>query len=91
MLIINVNYTSKKIFCKLLFSTLTPSLYVEQVPAFSPHCLRHTYTVWSYLAEKQSGNSEPWKNLQVRLGHSSLETTINTYLRVASEFEAQLC
>ncbi|NTV69839.1 MAG: tyrosine-type recombinase/integrase [Azonexaceae bacterium] len=68
----------------------TQQSYVEQVPAFSPHCLRHTYTVWSYLAEKQSGNSEPWKNLQVRLGHSSLETTINTYLRVASEFEAQL-
>lgn len=42
------------------------------------------------MAEKQSGNSEPWKNLQVRLGHASMETTINTYLRVTSEFEARL-
>ncbi len=68
----------------------TQQCYTEREPAFSPHCLRHTYTVWSYMAEKQSGNPEPWKNLQARLGHASMETTMNTYLRVANEFEAQL-
>lgn len=64
--------------------------YVLMEPAFSPHCLRHTYSVWTYLAEKAQGNAEPWKNLQARLGHAQLATTVNTYLRVANEFEAQI-
>lgn len=64
--------------------------YVEQEPAFTPHCLRHTFSVWTYVAEKQQGNPEPWKRLQALLGHTYLATTVNTYLRVADEFEAQL-
>jgi len=57
-------------------------------PAFSPHCLRHTCAMWTYIAEKRQGNSEPWKVVQARLGHAHLKTTTDTYLRATSEFEA---
>ena len=68
----------------------TQQSYTLSEPAFTGHCLRHTYAVWSYLAEREQGNVEPWKILQARLGHAELATTINTYLRIAGDFEAQL-
>lgn len=69
---------------------LTREPYVVSEPRFTPHCLRHTFSVWFYVEEKRQGNPEPWKELQALLGHSSLVTTVNTYLRVAHEFEAQI-
>jgi integrase len=45
------------------------------------HDLRHTYAVARYHAESALGNPEPWKAIQVQLGHAHLQTTINTYLR----------
>lgn len=53
---------------------------IKKVPAHSFHDLRHTCAVLTYHAEKQQGNSEPWKIVQIKLGHKSLKTTIDTYL-----------
>jgi site-specific recombinase XerD len=69
---------------------LTKEKYNLNVANFSPHCLRHTFAVWYYLGERQSGNAEPWKALQSLLGHAHMATTVDTYLRVANEFEAMV-
>jgi len=50
------------------------------------HDLRHTYAVLTYHAEVMNGNVEPWKKIQAQLGHKSLQTTIDTYLRYVSVF-----
>lgn len=64
--------------------------YLANELAFTPHCLRHTYAVWTYLAEKRQGNPEPWKLIQSRLGHAHLSTTLDIYLRTADSFEAEI-
>lgn len=51
------------------------------------HDLRHSYAVWTYWAEKQLGNSEPWKLIQAQLGHEQLQTTIDTYLNYVEIFD----
>jgi integrase len=51
-----------------------------KTPRHSIHDLRHTYAVLTYHAERANGNPEPWKKIQAQLGHSSLQTTIDTYL-----------
>lgn len=68
----------------------TTEKYLVKEPNFTPHCLRHTFAVWFYFGEKAAGNSEPWKMLQVLLGHAKLATTTDTYLRVAGEFESMV-
>lgn len=62
--------------------------YTVLEPQFVPHCLRHTFAVWTYFFERQNGNPEPWKRLQALLGHEHLSTTLNIYLRLTGEFEA---
>lgn len=54
---------------------------------FSFHDLRHTFAVWTYLTEKENGNSEPWKLVQALLGHRHLSTTMNTYLSAVGILE----
>ena len=56
-------------------------------PAHTYHDLRHSYAVWTYWAERKAGNSEPWKKIQVQLGHKSLQTTIDTYLHFVELFD----
>jgi integrase len=53
---------------------------VKVVPKHSFHDLRHNCAVLTYHAEINSGNPEPWKVVQVKLGHKSVKTTIDTYL-----------
>lgn len=53
-----------------------------EVPLITPHCLRHTFAVWMYWARKAQGDTEPWKSIQAALGHRSLQTTLDTYLKV---------
>lgn len=60
-----------------------------KTPRHSMHDLRHTYAVLTYHAERANGNSEPWKKIQAQLGHSSLQTTINTYLSHVEIFTDQ--
>ena len=66
----------------------TSESVTELVSAHSFHDLRHTFAVWLYQAEAASGNPEPWKVVQARLGHKYLKTTCDTYLRVVDTFRA---
>lgn len=54
---------------------------------FTPHCLRHTFAIWRYYAERSLGNPEPWKIIQAILGHAHLTTTLNIYLKATAEYE----
>lgn len=58
----------------------TDETHVKTVAAHSFHDLRHNCAVLTYHAEKANGNSEPWKVVQVKLGHKSVKVTMNTYL-----------
>lgn len=60
-----------------------------RVPAHTFHDLRHTFAVFLYQAEVSTGNSEPWKIIQSRLGHKQLKTTRDTYLRIVDIFRAK--
>lgn len=53
-------------------------------PKYRVHDLRHTYAVWSYHILKSMGDPEPWKFIQMQLGHKHLDTTINIYLKHVS-------
>ncbi|MDR7049200.1 integrase [Duganella sp. 3397] len=68
---------------------LTGTRLLAQVPKHSIHDLRHTYAVLTYHAERVNGNAEPWKKIQAQLGHSQLQTTIDTYLSHVEIFTAQ--
>lgn len=59
-------------------------------PLFVFHDLRHSYSVWTYYSRKKSGDSEPWFYIQSQLGHASVKTTQDTYLRVTWDFEASV-
>lgn len=59
---------------------------IKTVPAHSYHDLRHNSAVLTYHAEKALGNSEPWKIVQIKLGHKSLKMTVDTYLAHVSIF-----
>lgn len=59
---------------------------IRTVPAHSYHDLRHNCAVLTYHAERALGNSEPWKIVQIKLGHRSLKVTIDTYLAHVSIF-----
>lgn len=60
-----------------------------KIPRHSIHDLRHTYAVLTYHAERANGNAEPWKAIQAQLGHSHLQTTIDTYLAHVEIFTNQ--
>lgn len=59
--------------------------YFTLLPKYSFHCLRHTFAVWYYIANSQSGHSAPWKDLQTLLGHRFLSTTLNIYLHAVDQ------
>ena len=64
----------------------TREKHVKTVAAHSFHDLRHNCAVLTYHAEKASGNAEPWKIVQIKLGHKSLKVTMETYLAHVSIF-----
>jgi integrase len=59
-------------------------------PTHSVHDLRHTAAVWRYMVERENGNPDPWKPVQVMLGHAHKETTIKIYLQITNTFEAEV-
>jgi len=65
---------------KVVQDALTGEKHVKTVPAHSFHDLRHDCAVLTYHAERDRGNAEPWKVVQVKLGHKSLKVTMDTYL-----------
>jgi integrase len=60
----------------------TNERYLESLSRHHFHDLRHTFAVWRYHLLKEQGEAEPWKDIQVLLGHASLEVTMNTYLKI---------
>lgn len=60
----------------------TGETYREKLVRHCFHDLRHTFALWKYHEENKNGNAEPWKGLQIVLGHSKLQTTRDIYLTV---------
>jgi len=56
---------------------------------YSIHAFRHTYAVHAYHAHRDAGESDPWKLIQMQLGHSSPKTTIDIYLKYVHFFNEQ--
>jgi len=54
------------------------------------HDLRHTFAVTTYRSEVARGNPEPWEYLRERLGHKSVLTTMDIYVRHVRLDEASL-
>lgn len=48
------------------------------------HDLRHTFAVTKYFDEVDNKNSEPWLQIKELLGHASVETTRDIYLKVVT-------
>lgn len=67
----------------------TGTKFTYKTPRHSMHDLRHSYAVLTYHAERANGNAEPWKKIQAQLGHSNLQTTIDTYLSHVEIFTDQ--
>lgn len=68
----------------------TRERFVDVQSAHTFHDLRHTFAVLLYHAEVSTGNVEPWKIIQARLGHKHLKTTRDIYLRIADVFRAKV-
>jgi integrase len=51
------------------------------------HDLRHTYATWTYWAEVNRGNPEPWLKIKTQLRHEHLQTTIDTYIHEVEIFK----
>ena len=55
------------------------------------HDLRHTFAVWTYVSLERLGEvKRPWKIVQARLGHRSLDTTEKIYLAFIEEHETEI-
>lgn len=55
-----------------------------------PHAFRHTFAVNVYKALSRNGMNEPWKILQIFLGHKSIKTTMDTYLKTLTMEEVDI-
>lgn len=66
------------------FDIGTEESYREALSKHRYHDLRHTFAVWKYHELLANGDPEPWKEVQILLGHSSLRVTLDTYLAVTS-------
>lgn len=58
----------------------TGMTHIKTAASHSFHDLRHNCAVLTYHAEKASGNPEPWKIVQIKLGHKSVKVTMDIYL-----------
>jgi site-specific recombinase XerD len=68
----------------------TGRTYIRTSSRYSVHQLRHTYaTIVFYVETEILHNPAPYKKLQSVLGHSTLATTINTYLACFEIFAGQ--
>lgn len=65
---------------------LSDRKHIKTVPAHSYHDLRHNCAVLTYHVEIAKGNTEPWKHVQIKLGHKSVRLTMDTYLAHVSIF-----
>ncbi|KQT92632.1 tyrosine-type recombinase/integrase [Rhizobium sp. Leaf453] len=54
------------------------------------HDLRHTFAMLTYIDSAASGGQEPWKLVSARLRHSSILTTLRSYLRWLDRAEQEI-
>ncbi|MGO6926128.1 tyrosine-type recombinase/integrase [Rhizobium ruizarguesonis] len=54
------------------------------------HDLRHTFAMLTYIDSARSGGNEPWKTVCTRLRHSSILTTLRSYLRWLDRAEQEI-
>lgn len=59
--------------------------YMHTLHSF--HDTRHTYAVNLYILQKRAGDTQPWKTVQVMLGHKDWATTEEYYLQSVGVFE----
>jgi integrase len=57
---------------------------LRRAAAHCYHDLRHTFAVTMYFNEVDNRNPEPWLPIKELLGHASVETTRNIYLKVVT-------
>jgi len=57
---------------------------LRRAAAHCYHDLRHTFAVTKYFDEVENKNSEPWMLIKELLGHASVETTRDIYLKVVT-------
>lgn len=57
---------------------------LRRAAAHCYHDLRHTFAVMMYFKEVDDGNPEPWLLIKELLGHASVETTRDIYLKVVT-------
>lgn len=63
---------------------------IKSIPLYVFHGLRHTFALHIYRREVEAGNPDPWKIVQLLLGHRNHSTTIDIYGRSVSINEALL-
>lgn len=63
------------------------STFTRIVPNHTFHDLRHTYATWTYWAERNLGNPEPWLKIKTQLRHAHVQTTIDTYIHLVEIFK----
>ena len=54
------------------------------------HDLRHTFAMLTYIDSARSGGQEPWQTVCTRLRHSSILTTLRSYLRWLDRAEQEV-
>jgi integrase len=57
---------------------------LRRAAAHCYHDLRHTFAITMYFREVDRGNPEPWLLIKELLGHASVETTRDIYLKVVT-------
>lgn len=57
---------------------------LRRAAAHCYHDLRHTFAMAKYRDEVDNGNPEPWLLIKELLGHASVETTRDIYLKVVT-------
>ena len=58
---------------------IAAGLVIDGKPKYSMHALRHFYASWCINRVEDGGLGLPAKNVQVRLGHSKITMTLDTY------------
>lgn len=66
------------------------STFTTTVPNHTFHDLRHTYATWTYWAERNLGNPEPWVKIKTQLRHAYVQTTIDTYIHLVEIFKGMM-
>lgn len=65
----------------------TGAIETKKTVAASTHSLRHTFACFTYTQRKIAGDPHPWSYLHHQMGHKSVQTTMDIYLKYVSVFD----